>query len=273
MTTSPPGKPTSEAKASRHAADSLTSAASSGELKHVAIIMDGNNRWTKKRLLPRFSGHKAGVEAIRKVLSACEKHQIEVLTLFAFSSENWQRSADEVSSLMRLLLHYLKREVASLHRKNVRVRFIGSRERLNSEIVRQMEKAEVLTKDNSGSTLVLAVDYGGHWDITQATRNIVQQVQEGKLDPSSITEGLVGQHMALSDLPPPDLCIRSGGEYRISNFLLWQLSYAELYFTNCYWPDFGEVEIDKAVTAFAARQRRYGKNSDQLTAADQVGHA
>lgn len=234
--------------------------------KHIAIIMDGNNRWAKKRVLPGIRGHRAGVEAIRKVLAVSEKYHVEVLTLFAFSSENWQRPEDEVGALMSLLLSYLKREIAALHDKGVRVRFIGRRDQLNDEIVKQMEQTESLTAGNSVSTLVLAVDYGGRWDITQASKRIAQKVADGELTVAQVDETLVDQHISLSDLPTPDLCIRTGGEYRISNFLLWQLAYAELYFTDCFWPDFGEAEMEQAILAFANRQRRFGKTSEQIDA-------
>ena len=232
--------------------------------KHIAIIMDGNNRWAKKRFLPGIRGHKAGVEAIRSVLSVCEKHGVKALTLFAFSSENWQRPADEVGALMSLFLSYLKREVSSLHKKGVRIQFIGRRDRLNNDIIEQMTLAESLTESNSVSTLVLAVDYGGQWDISYATTTIAKAVAAGELEPEDINEALVESHLTLNDLPKPDLCVRTGGEYRISNFILWQLSYAELYFTECFWPDFNEKEMEKAIAAFTARQRRFGMTSEQV---------
>jgi undecaprenyl diphosphate synthase len=236
--------------------------------QHIAIIMDGNNRWAKKRFLPGITGHKAGVEAIRKVLSACERHDVKALTLFAFSSENWQRPKDEVGALMSLLLTYLKREVNELHEKGIRIRFIGRRDRLNADIVKQMGLAESLTENNTRSTLVLAVDYGGQWDIANAAKAIAERVSKGELALENIDHSVVDQYTACSDLPKPDLCIRTGGEYRVSNFLLWQLAYTELYFTDCYWPDFDEQEIDAAVAAFASRQRRYGMTSEQMAAAE-----
>ena len=232
--------------------------------KHVAIIMDGNNRWAKKRFLPGIRGHKAGVEAIRSVLAVCERHNVKALTLFAFSSENWQRPAEEVGALMSLFLTYLKREVNSLHKKGVCIRFIGRRDRLNDDIVEQMTLAESLTESNTVSTLVLAVDYGGQWDISNATTKIATAVAAGELAPEQINETLIESHLALHDLPKPDLCVRTGGEYRISNFILWQLSYAELYFTECFWPDFDEKEMEKAVAAFSSRQRRFGMTSEQV---------
>ena len=235
--------------------------------QHIAIIMDGNNRWAKKRFLPGIRGHKAGVEAIRSVLAVCEKHQVKALTLFAFSSENWQRPVEEVGALMSLFLGYLKREVSSLHKKGVCIRFIGRRDRLQADIVVQMEAAESLTQSNSVSTLVLAVDYGGQWDITNATTQIAKSVAAGEIEPDQIDESLVNSHLSLHDLPKPDLCVRTGGEYRISNFILWQLSYAELYFTECFWPDFDEKEMEQAIAAFSSRQRRFGKTSEQIESA------
>ena len=236
--------------------------------QHIAIIMDGNNRWAKKRLLPGIRGHKAGVEAIRSVLAVCEKHQVQALTLFAFSSENWQRPVEEVGALMSLFLSYLKREVSSLHKKGVRIRFIGRRDRLQADIVKQMEAAEALTQSNSVSTLVLAVDYGGQWDITNATTQIAKRVAAGEIEANQIDESLVNSHLSLHDLPKPDLCVRTGGEYRMSNFILWQLSYAELYFTECFWPDFDEQEMEQAIAAFSARQRRFGMTSEQVVNAE-----
>lgn len=232
--------------------------------KHIAIIMDGNNRWAKKRFLPGIRGHKAGVEAIRSVLAVCEKHHVQALTLFAFSSENWQRPVEEVGALMNLFLSYLKREVTSLHKKGVCIRFIGRRDRLNDDIIEQMTLAETLTASNTVSTLVLAVDYGGQWDISNATTRIAEAVAAGELEPEQINEALIESHLALHDLPKPDLCVRTGGEHRISNFILWQLSYAELYFTECFWPDFDEKEMEKAIAAFSSRQRRFGMTSEQV---------
>ena len=232
--------------------------------EHVAIIMDGNNRWAKQRRLPGVAGHRAGVEAIRKLLSACQAQGVKALTLFAFSSENWQRSSDEVGAFMALLLSYLSREVDSLHGRGVRLRFIGRRDRLSSEIVEKMEQAERLTQSNTVSTLVLAVDYGGQWDIATAARSLAGKVADGELALDAIDELTLAAELSIADLTPPDLCIRTGGDCRISNFLLWQLSYAELYFTDCYWPDFDEQEMARAIADFSLRQRRFGKNTDRL---------
>jgi len=250
------------------ASNSSQAISTSATPQHIAIIMDGNNRWAKKRFLPGIRGHKAGVEAIRSVLAVCEKHQVKALTLFAFSSENWQRPVDEVGALMKLLLSYLKREVSALHKKGVRMRFIGRRDRLQADILEQMETAEALTRSNKGSTLVLAVDYGGQWDITNAATAIAKRVAAGEIEPEQIDESLVDEHLCLHDLPKPDLCVRTGGEFRISNFILWQMSYAELYFTECFWPDFDEKEMQQAIDAFSARQRRFGKTSEQVVSAE-----
>ncbi len=232
--------------------------------KHVAIIMDGNNRWAKNKNMPGIAGHRNGVEAIRKVLSACEEFGIEVLTLFAFSSENWSRPSSEVEELMRLLKRYLQKEVDELHKQHVCLKFIGRRDRLNSDIVDLMAKAELKTKENKARTLVLAVDYGGRWDITEAARILAQRVLANEIELSQIDEDTLGYEISTAQLPEPDLCIRTGGESRISNFMLWQFSYAELYFSECYWPDFGKDEMKKALEAYSSRQRRFGKTSEQI---------
>lgn len=237
--------------------------------QHVAIIMDGNNRWAKNKFAPGISGHKAGVETIRKVLNVCEELDISILTLFAFSSENWARPDKEVKELMRLLKRYLEKEVASLDDKGICIRFIGRRDRLSSDIVSLMARAESQTSSNTVSTLVLAIDYGGRWDVANAAKEAVKTLHKNAvLDQGEgldlINEDLISQHMALADLPPPDLCIRTGAEQRISNFLLWQFAYAELYFTDCYWPDFDEQAMQQALSEYASRQRRFGKTSQQI---------
>ena len=232
-------------------------------VKHVAIIMDGNNRWAKKRALPGFTGHQVGADAIRTILQACDKRGIDVLTLFAFSSENWNRPDDEVRALMTLFLTYLKKEVTSLHENCVRIRFIGRRDRFSNEIRQEMEYSELLTQSNSGKTLVLAVDFGGRWDISNAAASLADDVRSGSIQIADINESTLHRYMSLSDLPAVDLCIRTGGECRISNFLLWQLSYAELYFTDCLWPDFNESEFDKALFHYSSRQRRFGLSAEQ----------
>lgn len=226
--------------------------------RHVAIIMDGNNRWARRRGLPGTAGHKAGVEGIRAVLRSCRQHGIEVLTLFAFSSENWLRPAAEVSALMRLFSSYLNSEVRKLQEDNVRLRFIGERSRLKPALQRKMAEAERLTAANSGATLVIAVDYGGRWDVVTAARTLAERVARGELSPADIDERSFDACTSLADLPPPDLLIRTAGEQRISNFLLWQLAYAELYFTDTLWPDFGELDMARALQAYARRERRFG---------------
>lgn len=234
--------------------------------RHVAIIMDGNNRWAKARRLKGIAGHKAGVDAVRAVVETCAREGVEVLTLFAFSSENWRRPADEVTALMRLFLFALGREVRKLHRNNIRLRMIGDRSAFSSILQERMQKAEELTCNNTQMTLVIAANYGGHWDITQATKKLAAQVRAGQLEPSDITDDLIQENLNIGDLPVPDLMIRTAGEQRISNFMLWQLAYAELYFSPVFWPDFKEDEMLKALTAYAGRQRRFGQTDDQIAA-------
>ncbi|HEY3699973.1 MAG TPA: isoprenyl transferase [Spongiibacteraceae bacterium] len=226
--------------------------------QHVAIIMDGNNRWAKRRGLPGAAGHRAGVEAIRGVLRSCRKQGVKVLTLFAFSSENWTRPSAEVSALMQLFSAYLNSEVKKLHEDNVRLRFIGERARLRPGLQKKMADAEQLTAENTGSHLVIAVDYGGQWDIVNAARQLAIRVANGELRPEQIDSERFDNFTALGDLPKPDLLIRTAGEQRISNFLLWQLAYTELYFTEAFWPDFGELEMQRALQAFDQRERRFG---------------
>lgn len=226
--------------------------------RHVAIIMDGNNRWAKARGLPGAAGHRAGVEAIRNVMRTCRKQGVQVLTLFAFSSENWNRPNAEVTALMQLFSAYLGSEVKKLHQDNVRLRFIGERSRLKSALLKKMEAAEQLTAGNVASELVIAVDYGGQWDIVNAARQLARRVAAGELVAEQIDIEQFDALTALADLPKPDLLIRTAGEQRISNFLLWQLAYTELYFTEAFWPDFGELEMLRALQAFDQRERRFG---------------
>lgn len=235
--------------------------------RHVAIIMDGNNRWAKAHRLKGVSGHKAGVKAVKAVVETCAREGVEVLTLFAFSSENWRRPEEEVSALMRLFLFALEREVKKLHRNNIRLRIIGDRSAFSPTLQEHMARAEELTRDNTLMTLVIAANYGGHWDITQATRKVAEEVREGKLLPSDINDDVIQQHLSIGDLPMPDLLIRTAGEQRISNFLLWHLAYTEFYFSEVYWPDFLEGEMRKALAAYSRRQRRFGQTDDQLCAA------
>lgn len=232
--------------------------------RHVAIIMDGNNRWAKAHRLKGVAGHKAGVDAVRAVVETCAREGVEVLTLFAFSSENWRRPKDEVSALMRLFLMALEREVRKLHRNNIRLRIIGDRSAFSEVLQEHMARAEAKTEANTGLTLVIAANYGGHWDITQATRKVAERVRAGELAPSDITDDLIQQQLCIGDLPMPDLMIRTAGEQRISNFLLWHLAYTEFYFSPVFWPDFKADEMHKALQAYAGRQRRFGQTDDQI---------
>lgn len=235
--------------------------------RHVAIIMDGNNRWAKRRGVSGPTGHRAGVEAVRGVLRACKRYGVEVLTLFAFSSENWGRPLPEVRALLALLSRYLRNEVRELHKDGIRIRFIGERMRFSQRQQNLMEQSEHLTRGNTGATVVIAVDYGGQWDIAQATRKLARQVQQGSLQPGDITPELIDRNISISDLPRPDLCIRTGGDARISNFMLWHFAYTELYFTDTLWPDFNESEFARALAEYSLRERRFGlRNPDGLVA-------
>jgi undecaprenyl diphosphate synthase len=225
---------------------------------HIAIIMDGNNRWAKRRNLPGVAGHRAGVEAIRNVLRACNQNQVKVLTLFAFSSENWGRPRNEVRSLLALFSRYLRNETRELHADGIRIRFIGERDKFSSRLRQLMHDAETLTANNTDTTLVIAADYGGQWDVTNSARELARQVAQGQLAWQDITVERLNAGIALADLPVPDLCIRTGGDHRISNFMLWQFAYSELYFTDSLWPDFGEPELQRAIADFAGRERRFG---------------
>lgn len=232
--------------------------------QHIAVIMDGNGRWAKKRFLPRVAGHRAGVEAARRIVRNCAKLGIKVLTLFAFSSENWRRPADEVNHLMELFMSGLEREAPDMHKNNIRLRFIGDRARFNPGLTAKIQEVENLTANNTGMTLLIAADYGGQWDITQSVKKIAADVADGKLKVTDITPEQIATRLSFADLPDPDLFIRTSGEMRISNFLLWQLAYAELYFTEVLWPDFGDQELASALAQFAKRERRFGYSSEQL---------
>ena len=226
-------------------------------LRHVAIIMDGNNRWARQRGLAGIAGHKAGVERVRDILTACGEHGIETLTLFAFSSENWRRPAVEVRGLMSLFASYLKKEAKGMKDQGIRLKVIGEREKFSKRLRNLVDEAEQQTAGGK-RTLVLAVGYGGQWDITQAARKLACQVRDGDLTPEEITGDLLEQHLSLSGIPMPDLCIRTAGEQRLSNFMLWQLAYAEMYFADCYWPDFDEGALALAIRDYYRRQRRFG---------------
>lgn len=232
--------------------------------RHVAVIMDGNNRWAKRRLLPGVAGHKAGVDAVRAVIEVCAEAGVEVLTLFAFSSENWQRPAEEVGALMELFLTALRREARKLNENGISLRIIGDRSRFYPELQAAMLEAEEMTAGPGRFVLQVAANYGGQWDILQAAQRMAREAQAGHLDPNEISPALFQSYLATADMPLPDLCIRTGGERRISNFLLWQLAYAELYFSDLFWPDFKHDAMRTALADFAKRQRRFGKTGDQV---------
>lgn len=225
---------------------------------HVAIIMDGNGRWAKNRGLPRTLGHKAGIEAVRRTLRAARELPISHLTLYSFSSENWRRPEDEVRELMRLLRFYLKSEIATLHKEGVRVRVVGDREALPEDIVKGILQAEDLTKNNQAITLTLALSYGGRQEIAAAARAVAADVAAGRLTPDQIDMNCFAQHLFTADMPDPDLVIRTSGEKRISNFLLWQSAYAEYVFMDILWPDFGADSLQLALREYRGRERRYG---------------
>ena len=226
--------------------------------RHVAIIMDGNGRWAKNQGKLRISGHKAGVKAVRRSVSFAVSNNLEALTLYAFSSENWSRPASEVTALMELFVWALDSEVKILHKHNVRLRIIGDVSRFSNRIQERIRRAEELTQQNSGLTLNIAANYGGRWDIIQGVKKLAEQVQEGLLRPDQITEENLSAHLCMQGLAPVDLVIRTGGEHRISNFLLWQIAYAEFYFTDVLWPDFDEHVFEGALNAFSLRERRFG---------------
>jgi undecaprenyl diphosphate synthase len=225
-----------------------------GVPRHVAIIMDGNGRWAKKRFLPRIAGHRAGVEAVRRAVKAAPRIGIEVLTLYAFSSENWKRPADEVSDLMGLLKHYLQSEIDELHANGIRLRFIGDHRRLSPDLIDMLERAAARTAANTRMTLVLALNYGSHDEITRAVRRLIADGLEG----DAVTPEAIAARLDTGDLPLPDLVIRTSGEQRLSNFLMWQAAYAELAFTDELWPDFNEASLQRAVDEFMQRERRFG---------------
>ena len=225
---------------------------------HVAIIMDGNGRWAKSRGLPRIAGHRRGADAVRRSVTAAAEFGIAYLTLFGFSSENWRRPVDEIDDLMGLLRHYLRGEIAELHRNGVRLRVIGDLGRLAPDIVTLIANAEELTRGNGGVNLTIALSYGGRAEIVAAVRAIAGKAVEGDLAPDAIDEAVISQHLFTADIPDPDLLIRTSGEQRISNFLLWQCAYSELVFTKALWPDFGRADLEQAIADFGCRERRYG---------------
>lgn len=235
--------------------------------RHLAIIMDGNGRWAQRRRRPRVIGHRAGARAVNRTIDFCLERGIGALTLFAFSSENWGRPQEEVDALMKLFLHALDREVEELQRRGVRVRFIGDRSRFAPSLCERMAQAEARTRDNQALHLSIAASYGGRQDIALAARALAEDVAAGRLRPDQIDEDALSARMALADLPPPDLFIRTGGDLRISNFLLWQLAYTELWFTETLWPEFGPEVLQQALDDYARRERRFGLTSAQVAEA------
>jgi undecaprenyl diphosphate synthase len=228
--------------------------------RHLAIIMDGNGRWATKRLLPRVAGHVKGVEAVRGVVEACVERGIEYLTLFAFSSENWRRPQEEVSLLMRLFVTALEREVSKMHANNIRLRVVGDLSRFDPKLQEMIANAERKTANNTRLTVTVCANYGGRWDIMQATGKMLA----ANPGVTELTEAMLEPHLAMAYAPEPDLFIRTGGEQRISNFLLWQLAYSELYFTDTFWPDFSSESLDRAIASYQQRERRFGQTGEQV---------
>lgn len=233
--------------------------------RHIAIIMDGNGRWAKQRLQPRFMGHRAGVRAVEGIVKHCVASGVEVLSLFAFSSENWRRPGKEVNLLMELFSHALDNQVKRLHKNNIRLNIIGDLSRFSDALQQQIVDATALTAENDGLILNIAANYGGRWDITQSVQQIALKIKSGELQPEQVDESVIASHLVTADLPEPDLFIRTGGEQRISNFLMWQLAYTELYFTDKLWPEFNAQDLDNAIDSFSSRERRFGRTSEQLT--------
>lgn len=235
-----------------------------GNPRHIAIIMDGNGRWAVKKKMPRIMGHRAGVQTVRKIVEYCVKEEIEVLSLFAFSSENWRRPKKEVNMLMELFMGTLQSQVDKLDKNNIKLRTIGDRSAFSEKLQKKITQAEQQTENNTGLILIIAANYGGRWDITQAFQKITAKIVAGELDAQDISELLISQHITTSELPEPDLFIRSGGEQRISNFLLWQLAYTEFYFTDALWPEFDQALLARAINSFKNRQRRFGHTGEQI---------
>jgi undecaprenyl diphosphate synthase len=229
--------------------------------RHVAVIMDGNGRWAKRRMRPRLFGHRAGADSLRAVLRACRDHGVEYLTVYAFSTENWVRPEDEVGGLMSLLKTFLKKDEHELHENEVRLRVTGRIEDMPEAVRQELERVMAATKDYTKGHLILALSYGGRAEIADAVRALAEQVKAGELEPAQIDEAAIAAHLYLPDVPDPDLMIRTSGEIRLSNFLLWELSYAEFYFTDTLWPDFREDDFAKALAEYARRQRRFGAPS------------
>ncbi len=245
---------------------SLGEMANQGLPRHVAIIMDGNGRWAQQRGKMRVFGHKAGVHAVRNAVSFASRLGLSALTLFAFSSENWRRPESEVNALMELFIHVVGGEAKKLHKSNIQLRIIGERSRFSERLQQKVAEAEALTANNTGLVLNVAANYGGRWDITQAALSMAQALQRGELTVEQIGEETLGRYLSTQGLPDVDLMIRTGGDHRISNFLLWQAAYAELYFTPVLWPDFDDVIFSEAIASFASRERRFGCTGEQVRA-------
>jgi undecaprenyl diphosphate synthase len=235
-----------------------------GNPRHIAIIMDGNGRWAQKRFMPRVVGHQAGVKTVRKIVEYCVQEKIQVLSLFAFSSENWRRPPEEVSLLMKLFSATLQTQIEKLHRNNIKLLCIGDRAAFPVALQEKIAQGEAKTQHNDGLILVIAANYGGRWDMCQAAQQVLEKITSGQLQDTRITEELINQHLSTAGLPEPDLFIRTGGEQRISNFLLWQLAYTEFYFTPTLWPDFGQSSLAEAIESFRLRQRRFGRTGEQV---------
>ncbi len=239
--------------------------------RHVAVIMDGNGRWARARGLPRIAGHRQGLTRVRELVSACGELGIPDLTLFAFSSENWRRPASEVRLLMDLFMNALDKEVEKLHANGVRFRVIGDIERFDRRLVKRIREAELLTRAHPALTLTVAANYGGRWDLAQACREVARRVARGEIDPEDVSGRTLEPFLGMAGIPEPDLFIRTGGEQRLSNFLLWELAYTELYFTPVLWPDFGHAEFQAALASYAGRERRFGQTGEQVEAAQLRG--
>jgi len=234
--------------------------------RHIAIVLDGNGRWARAKHRPRFMGHKKGVEAVRNIVKACSVLKVECLSLFAFSSENWKRPEEEIKNLMGLFMMALEREAKSLARNNVRLQIIGDLSQFSEKLQKKIKEVEALTEASDGLRLIVAANYGGRWDITNAAKSLAEKVKSGELSSDAISEESISEIVTTQGIPDPDLFIRTGGEKRISNFLIWQMAYTELYFTDVLWPDFDANELDKAIQDYSSRQRRFGKTSEQVIA-------
>ena len=234
--------------------------------RHIAIVMDGNGRWARAKHRPRLLGHKKGVEAVRNIVKTCAELKVECLSLFAFSSENWKRPEEEISNLMSLFMMALEREAKALARNNVRLKIIGDLSQFSEKLQQKIKQVEELTAESDGLNLMVAANYGGRWDVTEATKSIAQKVIDNDLVIADITEETISENVSTYGIPDPDLFIRTGGEKRISNFLIWQMAYTELYFTDVLWPDFDTNELNLAIKDYSSRQRRFGKTSEQVVA-------